>query len=204
MKNYYVYLTTNLLNGKQYIGDHFIEAKDKKYYYGSGILISKALKKYGEENFFKEILEWFETKEEAFNAQEKYIQLYNTIHPNGYNISPKGGHQITGSFSGETLKILSEKSKGKIPWNKGKNMPDSSKEKMSKSHRGLSHSPETKEKIGKSGIGRVGWNKGKNMSESSKEKMSKSHIGMKASDETRKKMSNSIKEALSLKKIKKG
>jgi hypothetical protein len=204
MKNFYVYLTTNLITGKQYVGDHFINVKDKKYYYGSGILISKSLKKYGEQNFFKEILDWFETKEEAFNSQEKYIQKYNTLQPNGYNISPKGGHQITGSFSEDTLKILSDKSKGHIPWNKGKSMSKSSKDQMSKSHQGLSHSQKTKDKIGKGGLGRIAWNKGKSMSKSSRDQMSKSHIDLKPSDKTREKMSKSRKEMLALKKIKEG
>ena len=48
-----------------------------------------AIKKYGKENFKKEILEFCDNKEEAYHLQIKYINEYNTLSPNGYNISPK-------------------------------------------------------------------------------------------------------------------
>ena len=54
MKQYYIYLTTNLINGKKYIGKHYGEINDS--YLGSGILIKKAIKKYGSNNFTKKIL----------------------------------------------------------------------------------------------------------------------------------------------------
>jgi hypothetical protein len=51
----FVYLTTNLLNGKQYVGSH--EGYENDSYLGSGTYISRAVKKYGKENFKREILE---------------------------------------------------------------------------------------------------------------------------------------------------
>jgi hypothetical protein len=48
-----IYITTNLINGKQYIGLH---SKNNKSYLGAGTLLLKAIKKYGKENFSKEIL----------------------------------------------------------------------------------------------------------------------------------------------------
>ena len=47
-----VYLITNLINGKRYIG---MDSKNNPQYLGSGTLILKAIKKYGKENFKKEI-----------------------------------------------------------------------------------------------------------------------------------------------------
>ena len=104
----FVYLTTNLINGKQYIGDHStndLNCSNTKYYLGGGRPYFKnALKEYRRKNFKKEILEFFPTKKEAFDAQEKYIIQYNTLTPDGYNISPKGGHQNRGGISKETSK----------------------------------------------------------------------------------------------------
>ena len=94
---HYVYITTNLVNGKQYVGDHSTNKLDDNYL-GSGALLFKKLNEYKRENFKKEILEFFDTKQEAFNAQEKYINEYKTLVPNGYNISPTGGVGIPGSF----------------------------------------------------------------------------------------------------------
>jgi hypothetical protein len=48
-----VYITTNLVNGKLYIGS---SDYNNKNYFGSGVLIKKALKKYGKLNFQKDIL----------------------------------------------------------------------------------------------------------------------------------------------------
>ena len=98
---YFVYITTNLINSKQYVGEHTANMNDS--YLGSGKLLKSTIKKYGKENFKREILEYFNSKEEAFSAQEKYINEYNTLTPNGYNISPKGGCMCgTGCHSEES------------------------------------------------------------------------------------------------------
>ena len=107
MKKYnYTYVTINLINVKKYIGDHTTDDLDDGYL-GSGIALQRAIKKYDKTQFKKEILEFFDTKQEAFNAQEKWINEYNTLVPNGYNISLKGGHQCKNSISEETKKKIS-------------------------------------------------------------------------------------------------
>ena len=52
----YIYKTTNLLNDKIYIGKKVYRKKDDNWYLGSGIYLNRAIKKYGRENFKKEIL----------------------------------------------------------------------------------------------------------------------------------------------------
>lgn len=52
--DYYIYMTTNLINGKKYIGQHKGKVNDS--YLGSGTTITKAIQKYGKENFKKDIL----------------------------------------------------------------------------------------------------------------------------------------------------
>lgn len=60
---YYLYKTTCTLNNKIYIGVHVTDNLNDGYL-GSGTKFQKALKKYGPENFEKEILEYFDTLDE--------------------------------------------------------------------------------------------------------------------------------------------
>ena len=50
-----IYKTTNLINKKIYIGQ---DTKNNPNYLGSGKYFKYALKKYGKENFSKEIIEF--------------------------------------------------------------------------------------------------------------------------------------------------
>ena len=109
----YVYVTTNTINNKQYVGSHCTDNIDDNYI-GSGRIFLKAVKKYGKENFKREILKEFVSSDEARNSEEFYIDKYDTIVPNGYNISPKGGI----GFKGATL---SENQRKKMSvWQQGK------------------------------------------------------------------------------------
>ena len=93
MKEYFIYITTNLINGKQYIGQHQGYLDDK--YLGSGVNLIKAIKKYGKENFKREILEF--CKKEELDLKEQYwIKYYNAYeNENFYNLS-KGGQKGDG------------------------------------------------------------------------------------------------------------
>lgn len=88
-----IYITTNLINQKKYIGQHK-KSKNQykdKYYLGSGTLLKKAIEKYGSKNFKREILEECETQEEANSLEKYYIKQYNAVEdPNFYNLSPGG------------------------------------------------------------------------------------------------------------------
>jgi group I intron endonuclease len=81
-----IYRTTNLKNGKIYVGK---DTKNSKNYLGSGVLLKKAIKKYGKENFIKEILETCEN-EEQLNEREKF--WINKLNSNifGYNLTDGG------------------------------------------------------------------------------------------------------------------
>jgi group I intron endonuclease len=187
---HYVYLTTNLINGKQYIGDHSTHNLDDGYL-GSGKLIRRSLKKYGKENFKKEILEHCETKELAFNNQEKYINQYNTLHPNGYNINPIGG-----------FNKMDEKTRKKISKSrKGIKFSEEHIRNLSESHKGISQTEETKRKISKSLQGRSisSGMEGKSHSKETKQKMADSAKRRGISKETQIKMLEGRKNSKKIK-----
>ena len=66
----YIYKTTNLCTGKIYIGKHIADSFDTSYI-GSGVILLKAIKKHGKENFSCVLLEAVSTEEEL-NAREKF------------------------------------------------------------------------------------------------------------------------------------
>lgn len=64
-KYHFLYQTTNLINGKIYVGIHSTDDL------GSGIALINAIKKYGKENFEREILEFSNTRDEILQNGEK-------------------------------------------------------------------------------------------------------------------------------------
>lgn len=86
----YVYLTTNNVNGKKYIGQHKA-SKFSENYKGSGTLLRAAFKKYGKENFSVSILQECNTIEDLNSAERYFISLYNAVQDEQYyNIMPGG------------------------------------------------------------------------------------------------------------------
>jgi group I intron endonuclease len=80
-----IYKTTNLINGKIYIGQ---DKNNDPTYYGSGTILKKAIKKYGKENFKKEILENCHSSEELNDKEIFWIKETNATNKLiGYNIS---------------------------------------------------------------------------------------------------------------------
>jgi hypothetical protein len=144
----YVYKTTNLVNGKEYIGEHSTDNLNDSYI-GSGLLLKTAIKKYGKQNFKKEILEHFVSKEEAFNIQKNYIDKFNTLQPYGYNISPTGGMHVMGCIhhSEETRKKMSASIKGKTL---GRKQPQEEIERRRQSNIGKKRTEESKLNISNS------------------------------------------------------
>lgn len=91
MKNFYVYKTTCKINGKIYIGKASSHKKNTEKYLGSGKLIQAAIKKYGRDNFEKEILGEYDKELEAYKAEQYFIEKYDSKNSKkGYNIHSGG------------------------------------------------------------------------------------------------------------------
>lgn len=106
----YVYLTTNNITGKKYIGQHKSNSFDTKYY-GSGIYIRRAIEKYGIENFDCQILCECFSREELNEKEQFYIDLTKAISSDDYYNIAKGGEggDIYSCLSDESKKEMSSK-----------------------------------------------------------------------------------------------
>lgn len=88
-KYYLIYKTTCIINNKFYIGKHCTDNMNDEYL-GSGLILKRSIKKYGRENFNKEILE-FCSNETELSKREKEIVNRNLLnHPLILNIKEGG------------------------------------------------------------------------------------------------------------------
>ena len=88
----FIYITTNLKNGKRYIGKKVFDLKSEwKSYLGSGIALKCAIDKYGKENFKKNIVAIAYSEEELNNVEKQYIAFFNAAESSDfYNIASGG------------------------------------------------------------------------------------------------------------------
>jgi len=206
--NFYIYKTINKINNRIYIGKrktwNFISEDN---YFGSGTLIKRAIKKYGVENFVKEIVEI--CNETNVNEREAYwINFYNSTDIKiGYNIAfgGDGGDLLTNhpdrehivskrigrkvTFSDEHKGKLSESKKGEKNPSYGKTYSDEERRKLSEKIKGRKMSDDFRKKVseGKKGI---------KFSDEHKKNLSKNHAdfkGYKHSDESKANMSKAKK-----------
>lgn len=98
-----IYKTTNLINGKIYIGK---DTFNDPTYLGSGLILKRSIKKHGVVNFRKEIIEHCSSKEELDKREIFWIKELNSTDRNvGYNIAIGGSGGDTYSHQSEELKI---------------------------------------------------------------------------------------------------
>ena len=110
MGNWTVYKHTNKINGKSYIGITSRKPEDRwgtnGYKYQSQkskyLCFSKAIQKYGWDNFTHEILFTGLTKEDACKKEKELISFYNSKAPFGYNLTDGGegtsGYEVSEEF----------------------------------------------------------------------------------------------------------
>lgn len=171
----FIYLTTNLINGKRYLGQ--TKRPDTFKYFGSGKAIRKALKKYGEQNFTREIIAFAFSKTDLDFLEEHFISEYNAVDSrNWYNISP--APNVTAGFTGkkhslETKTKMRENMLTNHP-NKGKQFGVETRQRMSKAKTGVSTATEySREKSRQLGLS----NKGLKRSQEVRDTMSKNRRG---------------------------
>ena len=98
IEDYYgiIYSATNIINNKKYIGQTKQGLRIRKnghlssYKREQKTSFQKALKKYGEENFIWEIIDYAKTPEDIDLKERYWINYYNTFKQGGYNMNPGG------------------------------------------------------------------------------------------------------------------
>ena len=165
LKYHYLYRTTNLITKEFYIGVHSTYNLEDGYL-GSGTKLWRKIQKYGRENFEKEILEFFDTKEEKFNKEKEIVNEQFLQNPLCMNLQLGGG----GGFCSEEhkqkwIKIGSDAGNKKLKelWENDKEWVEKQKETRKNywndpeyrkkalvgfSFKDKKHSDKTKKKIG--------------------------------------------------------
>lgn len=109
----YIYLTTNKINNKKYIGQHKA-TKFNPNYKGSGRWLRNAIHKYGKANFDTVLLEECADKLSLDSREKYYISLYNAVVDNNYYNIAVGGSGAQVLFqTEETKRKISAANKGK-------------------------------------------------------------------------------------------
>jgi len=160
-----VYKVENTINGRIYVGK---ESRDNAKYLGSGLLIKRAVRKYGTQNFRKSILEVCSEKT-VDDREIWWIRKLKSQTPKGYNITEgvTGGDVFKDNpRASEIKRRMSEARLGKP----GRKHSRAMKAKISKLTKAAMRNPEVIEKmrmakLGKPAVhpfqkGHITWNKG--------------------------------------------
>ena len=132
---YLLYQTTNLINCKIYVGVHQTEDLNDGYF-GSGIALKAAIKKYGLENFIWDILKYCNDEDDMFEWEAKCVDETFVTRKDTYNM-------MTGGLGGRKLSIEARQN-----ISKGRSNPSqATREKLRIAATGKTHSEETKKRI---------------------------------------------------------
>lgn len=112
---HYIYVTTNNINSKKYIGQHItncdtIDCMLNDGYLGSGTLLLKAIRKYGKENFAKQIVSIHTSQKETDEAEINYIESHKVLQNKNvwYNRSAGGQYNRGEKHSEIMSEIMKE------------------------------------------------------------------------------------------------
>jgi len=177
-----IYKIINKINNKFYIGSAVnLTARKQTHFYRlrnnihENSYLQNSFNKYGEENFYFEVIEIIEDKNKLLIKEQYWIDTLNPCNRNkGYNICTRAGSRIGTKLSEKHKEILR------------KPKTEQHKKKISESHKGFKYSEETK-------IILSNMRKGRKLSNETKNKISKAHKDKILSEEHRNNLSKSSK-----------
>ena len=138
-----------MVNGKRYVGQTVQALKTRFNAHANckkGMLISKAIQKYGKDKFRYGVIKSCASKAEMDYWEKYFIVALKSKTPYGYNMTDGGEG---GSPSEETRAKMSEAQRGEKGHNFGKPMPDEISVKISMKNRGYSHYKNLQDEIAK-------------------------------------------------------
>jgi len=150
-----IYKTTNLVNGKQYIGR---DSRNNPNYLGSGSALKNAILKYGKHNFKKEIIEECNDVYHLIEREEYWLNYYDAGNNHlFYNVHNCAGNFTAGRYHpmfGKTTPLhvrrkIRESMMGVKNHFYGKHHSEESRKKMSKYQSSKTLSEDHKQKISK-------------------------------------------------------
>ncbi len=167
---YNIYIVKNLKNGRSYIGQTCRSLKWRFQHHccpskSSVSILSRAIQKYGRENFSIELLHETDSIDDCNRIEEELIAKHQTIGAKGYNIL-KGG-DAGGKHPEWRKKALSIRMQGERNPFFGRRHSDEAKRKIGeqsagrKPNLGRKFAPEMGMKISASKMGATPWNQGK-------------------------------------------
>lgn len=129
----YIYLTTNLITGKMYVGQRRRPPENDPYL-GSGVLLRRAVQKYGAENFVKVVLAVAEDEEELNKLERAAIAERDAVQSEDYyNLAPGGTFNSWDSISDEERVSRGRKISAAL---KGRPKSETHKQKLSEVKKG--------------------------------------------------------------------
>lgn len=170
MKLWRIYRYYNPIEDKSYIGQTSMNVDDRAnhgYHYPKGSPFREAIDKYGFDKFEQSILRLCISQEEADEYERLFIDKYNTLYPEGYNLESGGKsgqslHSNTrcklSNYMKETWRKPEVREKMSIAMKEAWNRPEY-KQKLSDSLKGKPKSEEHKQHISESQIGLNTWSK---------------------------------------------
>jgi group I intron endonuclease len=163
----FIYITTNLVNGKKYIGQRKF-SYGWKTYLGSGVHFIYAKKNYGNDNFKRDICAFANNQDDLNKLEKQWIEDFKAVKSKEFYNLTEGGKSCN-TLQGKTkeeIKIIKDKWRksyigkyqGINSFNYGKKLSEETKQKIKKNHVNVSKENNP--------------NYGKAMSENQKQKLS--------------------------------